>query len=186
MGLEDVWPVGQGRVVVLWLQQGSVLRGEVEMNEEQIKAIAMEVAKSMHEGFLWKEGCGWESGIIPSEVREFVTRFLTRIDAERGKEAVAWALFAENGNIRIWSSAPEEVKKLAEEQGMTLLPLYLSPAIPEGWALVPIEPTEAMLKAADDGDRDYTTRNFGAEFPTVTQGPYDHYCAMLAAAKESK
>lgn len=57
---------------------------------------------------------------------------------------VAWAVFADNGNIRIWSSASEPVRKLAEETGMKLVPLY---AIPEGWALVPKHETEAMHDA---------------------------------------
>lgn len=43
---------------------------------------------------------------------------------------VAWAVFAANGNIRIWSSASEPVRKLAEAEGMNLVPLY---TIPEGW-----------------------------------------------------
>lgn len=36
---------------------------------------------------------------------------------------LAWAVFADNGNIRIWSSASEPVRKLAEENGMRLIPL---------------------------------------------------------------
>jgi hypothetical protein len=57
------------------------------------------------------------------------------------------------------------------------------PAVPEGWKLVPVEPTDEMLAAADEGDREYTLRNFG-DVQTVMQGPYDHYVAMLAAAPE--
>lgn len=49
------------------------------------------------------------------------------------------------------------------------------------WKLVPTEPTDAMLKAADDGDMEYTRRNFGG-IPKVMQGPYDHWCAMLEAS----
>lgn len=56
-----------------------------------------------------------------------------------------------------------------------------SPA-PAGWKLVPVEPTEGMLKAADDGDDAYTLRCFGPGVQRVMQGPYDHYCAMLDAA----
>ena len=58
--------------------------------------------------------------------------------------------------------------------------------MPEGWKLVPVEPTEAMLKAADDGDDEYTLRNFGPNSMRVMQGPYDHWCAMLAAAPSTK
>jgi hypothetical protein len=56
-------------------------------------------------------------------------------------------------------------------------------AVPAGWKLVPIEPTEEMLDAADAADREYTRRNFG-DVMTVMQGPYDHWCAMVAAAPQ--
>lgn len=55
-------------------------------------------------------------------------------------------------------------------------------AAPAGWKLVPVEPTDEMLKAADEGDDEYTLRNFGPGVQRVMQGPYDHYCAMLAAS----
>ncbi len=44
-------------------------------------------------------------------------------------EPVAWANFAENGNIRIWSNKPDG----AEWSGLALLPLYTTPqpAVPE-------------------------------------------------------
>ena len=53
----------------------------------------------------------------------------------------------------------------------------------KGWKLVPVNPTPEMLAAADQGDREYTLRNFG-DVQTVMQGPEDHYVAMLAAAPE--
>ena len=62
--------------------------------------------------------------------------------------------------------------------------LYLHPFPPggmAGWKLVPVEPTEEMLAAAHDGDREYTLRNFG-DVMTVMQGPYDHWAAMIDAA----
>lgn len=42
---------------------------------------------------------------------------------------VAWAAFEGNGNIRIWTSAPENVRKLAEAVGMELTPLYAAPPL---------------------------------------------------------
>lgn len=59
-------------------------------------------------------------------------------------------------------------------------PAQPAPVVPEGWKLVPVEPTEEMLAAAHEGDRQYTLRNFG-DVMTVMQGPYDHWVAMLAA-----
>ena len=60
--------------------------------------------------------------------------------------------------------------------------LSAAPAVPAGWKLVPVEPTDEMLKAADDRDDEYTLRSFGPGVQRVMQGPYDHYCAMLAAS----
>lgn len=59
----------------------------------------------------------------------------------------------------------------------------LAAAIPPGHVVVPVEPTEAMLDAAHDADREYTLRNFG-DIMTVKQGPYDHWIAMVEAAQK--
>jgi hypothetical protein len=59
--------------------------------------------------------------------------------------------------------------------------LRLALAAREGFVMVPVEPTPEMLDAAYAGDREYTLRNFG-DIMTVMQGPYDHWCAMIAAA----
>lgn len=54
-----------------------------------------------------------------------------------------------------------------------------APSIPEGWKLVPIEPTYEMLEAGE-----------GTFVPTYTgtpvSVPFDVYRAMLAAAPEAK
>ena len=57
----------------------------------------------------------------------------------------------------------------------------VQPVPPEGYAIVPIEPTDEMLAAADAGDREYTLRNFG-DIMTVTQGAEDHWAAMIRVA----
>lgn len=36
----------------------------------------------------------------------------------------AWAVFAPNGNVRVWSTDSGPVRKLAEEEGLPLVPLY--------------------------------------------------------------
>lgn len=36
----------------------------------------------------------------------------------------AWAVFAENGNVRLWSQDRDEVRKFAEKTGYKLVPLY--------------------------------------------------------------
>lgn len=38
--------------------------------------------------------------------------------------AKAWAVFSDDGNIRLWSTDCEAVRKFAESNGLTLVPLY--------------------------------------------------------------
>jgi hypothetical protein len=47
---------------------------------------------------------------------------------------------------------------------------------------VPEEPTQEMLEAAHQADREYTDRAFGLGGCVVQQGAYDHWKAMLDAA----
>lgn len=63
-----------------------------------------------------------------------------------------------------------------------LEPLYRHPpterAVPEGWQLVPVEPTEGMVNAGY-GWREYDTPD---HWPPTARGPYGTYRAMLEAA----
>ena len=36
----------------------------------------------------------------------------------------AWAIFADNGNARMWSTLQPHVQKLADAEGLTITPLY--------------------------------------------------------------
>lgn len=72
--------------------------------------------------------------------------------------------------------------KIIVDRALSDVPLT-RPAVPEGWKLVPVEPTEDMLDAAHESDREYTLRNFG-DVMTVMQGPWDHWDAMVNAAPQ--
>lgn len=74
-----------------------------------------------------------------------------------------------------------EIGDLLIAPGTKLYTHTSPPEVMAGWKWVPVEPTDEMLAAAHDGDREYTLRNFG-DVMTVMQGPYDHWAAMLAAA----
>ena len=78
---------------------------------------------------------------------------------------VAWAVFADNGNIRIWSSASEPVRKLAEAEGMKLVPLY---AIPDGFALVPIELPKEITRTVNK-DHGYPSTPIGVWWKWLMQ-----------------
>ena len=93
-------------------------------------------------------------------------------------EALKLALEALNRNDYLGWQTNIHVREAIREA------LAEQPAIPQGWKLVPVEPTPEMLKAADDGDDEYTRRNFGPAVHRVMQGPYDHYIAMLNAAPQ--
>ena len=94
------------------------------MNKEMIERIALEVAGTIAAPFVSDE-C----------LTRFARELLARIDAERGKGAVAWRL--ENG-------ISGEPCLLNHKFFHDMEPLFLSPTIPEGMALVPVEPTPAM------------------------------------------
>jgi hypothetical protein len=70
------------------------------------------------------------------------------------QEALAWAAFAENGNVIIWSRRHDEVEPVAAKYGRPVVPViaYIdgrtAGAAPAGWKLVPVEPTKDMLDAA--------------------------------------
>ncbi|WP_019573301.1 hypothetical protein [Curvibacter lanceolatus] len=100
-------------------------------------------------------------GMITSFERYYSQSFA---DKDWRKEASVWAA--------AWKAA-----MLYAPQPLT------RPAVPEGWKLVPVEPTEDMLDAAHESDREYTLRNFG-DVMTVMQGPWDHWDAMVNAAPQ--
>lgn len=73
------------------------------------------------------------------------------------EQPVAWAVFADNGNVICWSQGRNHasLKKL-EDEGRKVVPLYAHPStqpgqVPEGWKPVPIEPTEDLLEAIHRG-----------------------------------
>lgn len=110
------------------------------MDKKLIERIALEVAQEAE--VLDADGeCPKREGVdITEYVLDFTHRFLARIDAERGKEAACVVNVNGAGKMRI-----SECRTGVLPIGSTKL--YLSPAIPEGMALVPIEPTTAMIYA---------------------------------------
>ena len=97
---------------------------------------------------------------IERECADSFMQFLARIDAERGKEAVAYALMwrTEDGSEALQfpvASSVDEAKRditmygKADRDAMRIAPLFLSPTIPEGYVLVPLEPTKKMVEAID-------------------------------------
>jgi hypothetical protein len=67
---------------------------------------------------------GWAT---EKEAAEALTA-LTQLEAMVGEQKpVAYAIFAENGNIRLWSTESQHVKRIAQEKGLSLVPLYAAP-----------------------------------------------------------
>ena len=81
--------------------------------------------------------------------------------ASAGREPVAYAIFAENGNIRLWATEPQHVKRIAAEQGLKLVKIYTHHSPPEGmagWRPIETAPEKGVflvyMPTADrDGDR---------------------------------
>ena len=103
-----------------------------------IEQIALEMAQEMD--ILWFEGKESEDGIVKQEAIDFAQKFLAAYLEQQ--EPVAWC-YVQSGythytdDKRDWYDAPgiEEVT-----------PLFLAtqPAVPEGYVLVPKEPSEEM------------------------------------------
>ena len=88
--------------------------------------------------------------------------------------------------VAIWKKRALEAEELnrkfiAEINGPTYMgePAQPAPSVPDGWKLVPIEPTQEMLDAGEDT---FVSSLSG----TPTSSPIAVYRAMLAAAPEAK
>lgn len=64
---------------------------------------------------------GWQGGTF-WQVLETVKHL-----AAQSATPVAWAVFAPNGNIRMWSTNHAEILKFATEEGVALHPLFTNP-----------------------------------------------------------
>lgn len=96
-----------------------------------VEEIAREVAKTFEVNAI--------QYLSDGEVAAYASKLIAAVDAERGKDAVAWM------NIH------GAVSRLHEHSDD--VPLFLSPTIPEGMALVPLIPTEEILDAMCDTSR---------------------------------
>ena len=66
----------------------------------------------------------FDSISVPYETLIAFERLESMVGAQ---EPVAYAIFAENGNIRLWSTESQHVKRIAQEKGLSLVPLYATP-----------------------------------------------------------
>ena len=107
-----------------------------------VEEIALEISKEM--------------GLEDDEANfEFAQRLIAAVDAERGKDAVGWMWQHEDtGNMGVidqwqidngWEEGNPRIHIIG--------PVFLSPTIPEGMALVPLIPTEEILDAMCDTSR---------------------------------
>lgn len=67
---------------------------------------------------------GWQGGTF-WQVLETVKHL-----ASQSATPVAWAVFAPNGNIRMWSRDSEAIHKFAADNGVGVTPLYANPPSP--------------------------------------------------------
>jgi len=131
---------------------------------EQIERIALEVCTEMH-----------NYAIGATEVCDFATRFLARIDAERGKDATAWRVLNRDFKDTLRLTEPTVGASYLNTEGYTWIPLFLSPTIPEAMVQVTIAPTPKMVGS---------TWNEGVYYPAESHNARNKriYKAMIAAA----
>ncbi len=77
--------------------------------------------------------------------------------------------------------AAAELRRLHAEIQQLKDQLSARKAAPDGWRLVPVEPTEEMLDAAHASDCEYSKRAFGGRMH-MPQAAEDHWHVMLSAA----
>lgn len=95
------------------------------------------------------------------------------------QEPVAWRYKKEGAGWFVSDNEPQYVEQWNDIE--EIQPLYTAPqpaAVPAGYALVPVEPTEAMLNAA----RDWSLKKYGQA--VGNDGARGCYAAMLAAANK--
>lgn len=100
-------------------------------------------------------------GMGPHRAVQLVEAGRASLAANAGREPVAYAIFAENGNIRLWATEPQHVKRIAAEQGLKLVKIYTHHSPPEGmagWRPIETAPEKGVflvyMPTADrDGDR---------------------------------
>ena len=99
----------------------------------------------------------------------------------QGGEAVAYAVIDDDEIIEVQESKGD-AEYLAQQEGGRVVPLYgkstSQPAVPEGWKLVPVEPTKKMREAFHAADDEYQSAKFDVESPD------HHWTALLEAAPE--
>ena len=122
------------------------------------------------------------SGPLKYETRVLWTAPITPPAAPQG-EPVAWIDGSGHPRHLSYRQSAQEHRLYGPLRPLVAVDIKqpAAPSVPTGWRLVPVQPTEEMLAAAHDGDREYTLRNFG-DVMTVQQSPYDHWVAMVAAA----
>ena len=94
-----------------------------------------------------------------------------------GGEAVAWSRPSNPSNGGAVFTADPVVAECWKREGKTVTPLYPAPpsvAVPEGWKLVPVEPTPEMREAFHDANEEWEDGGLNS--------PDHQYQAMLAAA----
>lgn len=85
------------------------------MDKETVKRIAEQCDATIN----------WENTYVYFSIEQLQSFAQSVIDNFVSEQnPVAYSAFAYNGNIRIWTSAPDEVKNLAESVGFELKPLY--------------------------------------------------------------
>lgn len=120
-----------------------------------------------------------DSKLWPREKRtNAITTLRAAIEAAEKQEPVAWMGEYNINDIRDHYTVVMRHKTDFSSMPDRVRPLYThpQPAIPEGWQLVPVEPTEAMLDAGEmiDGDGVTYVDLFKAMLPAAPKPENSH------------
>ena len=120
----------------------------------------------------------WNTAVLQSHaIEDPIYQFADLIETELTKEQEPLAWLHKNGLD--WFHGPKCMLPNEEDW----CPLYLAPPtpnVPDGWQIVPIEPTEKMLEAGNSASLSLTAILDDTHF-SISRADYT---AMLAAAHE--
>lgn len=106
---------------------------------------------------------------ISNEKAEAILRHID--EASPGKPR-AWAVFAENRNLRIWSTDGEGIRKYAEQHNLPLTPLYAHP-IGAPWAYRMVSPSRQQSLLTDDAGQAGNMLEHGWSVIPLVPGGWD-------------
>lgn len=94
---------------------------------EGLRAVALEIFDGPECPQAVRDAIEWYHSSILAALSRTDPAVASTAAVPEGAEAVAWAAFAEDGNVRLWSRDSKQVREFCESAGLELTPLFAHP-----------------------------------------------------------